>query len=136
VSAAAIELQKAVFEALSQDAALIAALGGARIFDHAPANVPFPYLTLGRVSAFDWSTDTEDGTELFVTVHAWSKARGKSEALQLVELARARLHEAELTMAGHELVNLRMERIDTDFIDDIDAHHARLSLRAVVEPAV
>ena len=51
----AVELQKAVFEALAGDAAL-AALIGTRIFDHAPANVAFPYVTFGRTSIYDWST--------------------------------------------------------------------------------
>jgi len=130
---AAIELQKAVFATLASSAALNGLLNGAKIFDHAPANVTFPYLTFGRVSVFDWSTDTSAGAEIFFTLHAWSKARGKSEALAVIAQARALLHEAELTLAGHRLVNLRAESAEAGFVDDIDVHHARLSFRAVVE---
>lgn len=130
---AAIELQKAVFARLAGDAALAALLGGPKIYDHAPAGVAFPYLTFGRISVFDWSVDEGAGAELFFSLHAWSKARGKSEALAIVERARALLHEAGLELDGYGLVNLRAERADTSFVDDIDTHHARLSFRAVVE---
>lgn len=130
---AAIELQKAVFETLAADAALAALLGGSKIFDHAPAGMAFPYLTFGRVSVFDWSTDTSQGVEVFFTLHAWSKARGKSEALAIIARARVLLHEAELTLVEHHLVTLRAESAEAGFIDDIDVHHARLGFRAAVE---
>ena len=102
----ALELQKAVFDALAGDAALTTALGGARIHDHAPANVAFPYVTFGRTSIYDWSTGTETGTEQLFTLHVWSKAKGKKEALELMELARARLEAGGLTLSGQSLVNL------------------------------
>ena len=84
----AAELQKAIFEALGANAALTA-LVGARIFDHAPANVAFPYITFGRTSVYDWSTGTESGAEQLFTLHVWSKAKGKKEVLEIMELARA-----------------------------------------------
>lgn len=129
----ATELQKAVFALLSGDAALAGLLGGAKIFDHAPAGVAFPYLTFGRVGVFDWSTDTSSGAEIFFTLHAWSKARGKSEALSIVARARTLLHEAQPALVTHRLVNLRAESAEAGFVDDIDVHHARLRFRAVVE---
>lgn len=129
----ATELQKAVFALLSGDAALTGLLGGAKIFDHAPAHVGFPYLTFARVSVFDWSADASAGVEIFFTLHAWSKARGKSEALAIIERARALLHEAELELDGHRLVNLRAESAEAGFVDDFDVQHARLRFRAVVE---
>src|SRR5690606_31296217 len=77
---AAADLQKALFAALAGDAALVSALGGAKVFDHAPAHVAFPYVTFGRTSVHDWSTDAERGAEHLVTLHVWSKARGRMEA--------------------------------------------------------
>ena len=62
-------------------------LVGTRIFDHAPANVAFPYITFGRTSVYDWSTGTESGTEQLFTLHVWSKAKGKKEVLEIMELA-------------------------------------------------
>ena len=104
----AAELQKAIFEALGANGAL-AAMIGARIFDHAPANAAFPYITFGRTSVYDWSTATESGAEQLFTLHAWSKGKGKKEALEIMELARQSLHDAPLELEGHSLVNLRLE---------------------------
>lgn len=133
--AAAIELQKAVFAALAGDAALVAALGGEpRIHDHAPASVPFPYLTFGRANVHDWSTATEDGSEHVFTIHAWSRAKGKAEAAALMALVRGLLHDADLALDGHALVNLRAETQEIRFDDDHGVHHGSVLFRAVTEP--
>lgn len=128
----AAELQRAIFAALSASGAL-AALVGPRIFDHAPANVAFPYITFGRTSFYDWSTGTESGTEQLFTLHVWSKGKGKKEALEIMELARLALHDAELDLEGHSLVNLRLEFSDARYDDRNEAHHGLLRFRAVVE---
>ncbi|TKT81229.1 DUF3168 domain-containing protein [Aquamicrobium sp. LC103] len=131
----AIELQKTIFAALSTDAALAEAMGGVRIFDHAPANVAFPYISFGHTSVYDWSTSTESGTEHLFTLHVWSKAKGKAEALKIMELARTRLHDTMLEMPGHALVNLRAEFEETRFDDDLSVYRGILRFRAVIEPA-
>ena len=128
----AAELQKAIFEALAANGAL-AAMVGTRVFDHAPANAAFPYITFGRTSVYDWSTGTESGTEQLFTLHVWSKAKGKKEALEIMEIARATLHDAALELEGHSLVNLRLEFSEARYDDRNEAHHGLLRFRAVVE---
>ena len=130
----AVELQKAVFEALAGDAAL-AALIGTNILDRAPANVAFPYITFGRTSIYDWSTGTESGTEQLFTLHIWSKAKGKKETLEIMELARARLDDAALGLDDHHLVNMRLEFAEARYDEDLSVHHGLLRFRAVTEPA-
>jgi hypothetical protein len=129
----AAELQKAIFEALSANAAL-AALVGERILDHAPANVSFPYITFGRSTVYDWSTGTEAGSEQLFTLHVWSKAKGKREVLAMIELARATLHDQPLELETHRLVNIRVEFSEARFDEDQSVHHGVLRLRAVTEP--
>lgn len=133
MTAPAAELQKAIFAALAGDAGLVAALGGPRIYDLAPANVPFPYMTFGRTSVYDWSTATESGTEQLFTLHVWSKARGKQETLEIMELARARLDGQALALDGHALVNMRNEFSEARFDEDLTVHHGLLRFRAVTE---
>src|SRR5690606_17131679 len=108
MTAASADLQKAMFETLAGDAALAALLGGARIFDHVPTDAAFPYVTFGRVSVFDWSTSTESGLEHLVTLHVWSKAKGKKEAFAILDAVRKVL-EAPLTLDSQHLVNFRFE---------------------------
>lgn len=135
MTSAALELQKAIFAALGGDDPLTTALGGGRIHDHAPANVAFPYLTFGRTSVFDWSTGTEDGNEHIFTVHVWSKAKGKAEALEIMDLVRSVLHDSGLAMEGHRLVNLRQEFEEARFNEDLAVYHGIMRFRAVTEPA-
>jgi hypothetical protein len=134
MTAPALELQKAIFAALTGDAAT-AALIGERVFDHAPADVPFPYVSFGRTSIYDWSTGTESGTEQLFTLHVWSKARGKAETLRVMERAQTVLDDAALSLDGHSLVNLRLEFSEVRYDDDISVYHGLLRFRAVTEPA-
>jgi hypothetical protein len=135
MTAPAAELQKAIFAALSGSAALVAALGGPHVFDHAPANAAFPYITFGRTSIYDWSTGTESGTEQLFTLHVWSKAKGKKEAIEIMDEARAALHDQALPLDGQALVNLRLEFSEVRFDDDLSVYHGLLRFRAVTEPA-
>lgn len=134
MGAPAVELQKAILDALGGVGALTALVGG-RILDHAPANVVFPYITFGRTSLYDWSTGTEIGTEQLFTVHVWSKAKGKKETLDIMDLVKARLHDGALTPAGHRLVNLRLEFAEARYDEDLAVYHGLLRFRAVTEPA-
>ena len=133
MTAAAADLQKALFSALIGDAALAAMLGGPKVFDNAPAHVAFPYVTFGRTSVYDWSTGTESGTEQLLTLHVWSKARGKKETLDVMECVRLALDRAPLALADHHLVNLRLEYSETRYDEEIDVHHGLLRFRAVTE---
>ena len=134
MTAPAAELQKAVFEALDGDAAIAAAVED-RIFDHAPANAAFPYVSFGRSSIYDWSTGTESGTEQLFTLHVWSKAKGKKEAHDIMERARAVLDDAALDLGAHHLVGIRLEFAEARYDEDLSVHHGLLRFRAVTEPA-
>ena len=134
MTAPAAELQKAVFEALGADAAVTALLGAGKIYDHAPANVAFPYITFGRTSIFDWSTGTESGTEQLFTLHVWSKTKGKKETLAIMEAAKTLLDDAALELDEHHLVNMRLEFAEERYDDDLSVHHGLLRFRAVTEP--
>ena len=102
-------LQQSVFAALGADTQLTALLGPGRIFDDVPQGTPLPYVTLGNVTAQDWSAGSEDGTEHIFTVHVWSGARGKKQAHEVLGAVRSALHDQPLAVAGHSLINLRHE---------------------------
>lgn len=133
MTAPAAELQKAIHGALADDAA-VGALIGDRIFDHVPATAPFPYVSFGATSIYDWSTATESGAEQLFTLHVWSKGRGRKEALAIMEVARACLEGANLALDGHSLVNLAPVFSEVRFDDEQSVHHGLLRYRAVTEP--
>lgn len=133
MTAAATELQKAVFATLSGDATLAGMLGGGKVYDHAPASVAFPYITFGRTSVFDWSTGTESGAEQLFTLHVWSKGQGKKEALEIMERARTLLDDAPLALDDHHLVSNRLEFSEVRYDDNLSVHHGLLRFRALTE---
>lgn len=129
---AARALQKAIWEALGTDAALTALIGAGKVFDRVPAHTPFPYVSFGRTSVADWGTDTEEGAEHLVTLHAWSKDKGRASVLAVLERVRARLLEG-VEPAGHHLVNLAFLSMEAAFEDEAGVEHGTLTLRAVTE---
>jgi len=133
MTAAAADLQRAIFSTLEADATLLGLIGGPKVYDRAPPNQPFPYLTFGRTSIYDWSTGTENGSEHLFTLHIWSKAKGKKETLEIMEVARTRLDGGALALDNHHLVNMRLEFAETRYDEDLSVHHGLLRYRAVIE---
>jgi Protein of unknown function (DUF3168) len=135
MAAPAAELQRAIFAVLGADAKLIAAIGGARIYELLPPkNVASPYVTFGRSSVYDWTTGSEKEEQQLFTLHVWSKAKGDAEALEIMELMRARLADTLLPLEGRQPVRLRLEFSEARYDDDLAIHHGLLRFRAVAEP--
>jgi len=133
MSSAGFALQKAIFEKLTSDAPTLAALGGPRVYDDAPARTEFPFVTFGQSSERDWSTGSDEGYEHLVTLHVWSRARGSREAEQVIAAARAALHDQDLTLSGHRLINLRHEFSEARRDSDGETFHGIARFRAVTE---
>ncbi|MBC7767540.1 MAG: DUF3168 domain-containing protein [Phycisphaerales bacterium] len=118
--------------ALLEDDA-VAALLGARVYDDPPADVVFPYLTLGRLESRPAEASEADAVEHAVTLHVWSRYGGRAEALDLVAAARAAVHNAALDVDGLRLVLLRVQFTDVFRSGDGRTTHGVLRLRAVTE---
>lgn len=133
---AALELQKAVYTALVGDAGLVLRLGADKIHDHAPPRIAFPYVTFGRAETSDRSTSTEDGEEHFLSLHVWSDAKGKREAMEIADLIRQQLHDKPLAVAGQALVLIRFTSLQARFDERAGVHQVSLSFHAVTEPDI
>ncbi len=131
---ASFALQKAIHAALTTNAALLALLGGPRVYDDVPRGAPFPYVTFAQSTERDWSTGSEEGGEHIVTLHVWSRAAGSKEAQEIIGAVRAALHDQALALTGHRLVNLRREFSEVRRDADGETTHGLVRLRAVTEP--
>jgi hypothetical protein len=134
MSTAAVALHAAIHDALVADSALATLLGGAKVYDEVPRQAAFPYVTLGECIITDCSTGTEPGLEHQLTLHAWSRHGGHSEAHEIAGALLAALDDAPLTLAGHHLVNLRFALADIRREADGRTYHALVRFRAVTEP--
>lgn len=135
MSSSSWSLQRAIYDTLVVDAAILGLLGTARIFDDVPQRSAFPYLTLGQSTVRDWSTGTEPGEEHLVTLHVWSRADGRRETHQLMTAVRDALHDQPLPLDGHRLVNLRHELSEARREPDGETYHGIVRFRAATEPA-
>ena len=135
MSGPARALQEAVFATLSADAALLALLGGAHVYDGAPRNAAAPYVHLGELTERDWSTATDAGVEISFAVVAWSREPGRAEALAIAERVRELLHDVDLEVDGFRLVNLRHVGTETARVEKPEGRRAVVRFRAVTEPA-
>jgi len=134
MSSAVWDLQQAVHATLAADAAVLALLGGARVYDDVPRGGAFPYVSLAAFTVRDWATGTEPGTEVTFTVHAWSRGAGHKGPHLVAEAVRGALHDQPLTLADHHLVNLRHESSETRRERDGDTYRVIARFRAVLEP--
>jgi hypothetical protein len=127
-----LALQKALHARLAGDAAL-AALVGARIYDNPPDDAGFPYLTLGENARRDWSTGESRGAEHFLSLHAFSRRGGRSEAKAVLAAVAGALDEAALTLEGHALINLQWQDSETRREADGRSWRGTIRFRAVTE---
>ncbi len=89
---------------------------------------------LGELTARDWSTATEEGTEITFAVVAWSRAEGRSEGLAIADRVVALLHDAALVLSGYRLVNLRHVATETARVEKPEGRRTVARFRAAVEP--
>ena len=135
MSSASRALQASIYDVLGNDAGVLAAIGGARIYDHVPRGVAYPYMTFGRSTVRDWSTGGEEGDEHVITLHVWSLAAGRSQVHEIIGAVRAALHDRDLPLVGHRLINLRHETSEARREPDSERFHGIVRLRAVTEPS-
>lgn len=132
-------LQVAVFEQLSNDAALTG-LVGSEIHD-APlplpvANVPEVHVTIGEERVRDGSTKTSSGAVHDFTVTVHSKTQGFVKAKAAAAAVCDALIDAPLTLSRGVLINLRFLFARADRGPASAPRRVALRFRAVLEDTV
>ena len=128
------DLQTAVWSALTGDSALTTALGGPHVFDDVPQSTDFPFVTIGEIRTNDWSTQTAKGHEHFLTIHSWSRAKGRKEVQAIMTILDGLLDGAALVLKDHALVNFSLVFWDARRDRDGETYHGLMRFRAVTEP--
>ena len=131
---AASALQKAIYAALSGDAALVALTGGNAVTDRRLAAPTVPLVVIAGIDSTDHSTATEPGEEHVVTLDIWSDAAGNRQAQAIAAAVRAALHDAALVLDAHRLVLLLHRDTRLSREGRTRFHRAQMRFRAVTEP--
>lgn len=144
MSAPVNELMAALQAAVMADAALVAWIGADGFSDRRLRATRFPALTIGAVEARDFSTGTETGFEIVLTLEAWSE-RGRREAEEVAEgvrrvaqglppaLAPAQAPALAPALASLRLVNMVHRRTVSRREAKTGLFVAEVTMRAVVE---
>lgn len=134
MSDASLVLQGAVVTLL-KNAAAVAALVGARVYDTVPANPTFPYITVGDDQVLPDLAEQYDGADVIMTINGWSHAVGYPEIKQIGAAINAAMTDAVLTLTGFRLVEIIPEQIQ--YLRDPDGltRHGVFVFRARTEPS-
>lgn len=98
-------LARALHDALRIDAGIMAQLGSpARLYDHAPEDPVFPYLTYGAMRREDQGGDGSALLAHTINLHVWSRYGGRAEILDAVHALEAVFERRDIEVAGFDLV--------------------------------
>lgn len=135
-------LQKAVYERLSAYTGLTDLLAAdpafadtPAVYDHVPQEAAYPYVVIGDDYPLEWDTDTTTGTDTEMTIHVWSRFRGRKETKQIQDAIYAALHRHELVVDGAHTVSIEFEDARSFVEDDGLTRHGVISVRALLENA-
>lgn len=104
-------LQEALYARLTGFAPLTALVQG--VHDHVPQGAAFPYVQVGEIDSAEWDTDTSLGSDDTVTIHVWSRYRGRLQTHQIQDAIYSALHRHALTVDGAQVVTVEFEFADS-----------------------
>ena len=134
-------LAKAVHAVLRDDPAVRFGLGGSgetppRLYDAAPEDPVFPYLTYGVLRSTDIGADDTPLASHQMTLHLWSRYTGRAEVLGLLSQVTHALQADVLTGAEEDLSIRSAVAIYSDVLRAPDGRtqHGLLRMSFVTQP--
>lgn len=124
-------LQERIYSTLNGDSNLTSTQGAA-VYDEVPENSSFPYVQIGGETAIDYGTKDVNGSEVTINLDVWSQYKGSKEVKNLMDRIHTLLHDSDLNVTGHNLVNLRFEFGDVLRDPDGITRHGVMRFRAVM----
>jgi hypothetical protein len=124
-------VQTGVFAALNADTTLTGIVTG--IFDDAPENQLLPYVTIGEATEQPFRMMGRDGSEIVLTVHAWSQSTGMKEVQTLIQRTVQVLDSIPLAITGKRLVYCNYEHGETMRDPDGITWHAFARFRCITQ---
>lgn len=128
------ELQQAIYDALTGNAELMAALPGG-VHDHVGEGTDYPYAVIDEFISSNADTKDDNGFDTVVHIHSWSRYRGKDELRAVMGKIYAALHHAELPMPNYHVVYCDFDGADDFREEDGITRHGVQRFRVFAEEA-
>lgn len=122
-------LQQAVFDQLSNYPDM------PTVYDDVPVDAAFPYVVIGEDTHIPFDTDDSLGSESTVTLHVWSRYRGKKEAKEIQALIYDAMTRHPLVLDAHDLITIEFEYSEVVLDPDGITRHGVQRFRAITEQA-
>lgn len=123
------EAQKAVFQRLQTDEALMSAING--IHDYVPDETNFPYIVFGRSYSEPYKTKTSIGERIELQIEIWSATKGKEETINIIKLMEVALTE-ELTVEDAFLISQEVKSREV-LEEAIDLFHGTIVFEILLD---
>lgn len=128
-------VQEAVRDKLLADDSLKGILSD-RVYDDVPDMPTFPYVVIGDDTSVPWDTKTSTGHELTLTIHVWSRWRGRKETKTIQDHIYKALHRSSLAVTGFATVLIENEFQQTMLDPDGATRHGVQRFRMIVQNAM
>lgn len=126
-----------VHMALAAHEGVRAMLGNpARLYDNAPEDPIYPYLTYGAARCEDIGGDEGALTAHVLTLHIWSRYGGRAQSLSLMNEVRRAIEQDDLSFEGCHLVSATVIYSDIFRNSDGRTLHAILRVSLRLEPEI
>lgn len=126
----ALALQTKLFTLLNGDAALKNKVTG--VFDNVPDTQKYPFVVIGDTVLEDFGTKNSDGFQGDVTVHVYSQAAGRREALAIQGRVYELLHNVDLGLEGFSTITCRCTLNEVLKDPDNRTHHGVQKYRLIL----
>jgi hypothetical protein len=129
---ASISVQTAIYSALTGDATLTGKVTG--VYDSVPDETSFPYVAIGDDTVRDFSTNTFSGEEMTLTIHIWSRDRGRKNTKSIMADIYRVLHKANLSLTnGASLIHVLFEFAEIVLDPDGTTYHGIQRFRMLLQ---
>lgn len=89
------ELYRDIYARLTGDGALVALLGGERVFDYMPdEKTPGPYIVIGDTFDTEGRVMSDEERRVEVRLHIWSSYRGRAQVIEIEQAVEAAMESA------------------------------------------
>lgn len=125
-------LQKAIYDALTADSALMALVTG--LYDRVPEGTAMPYVLFSQATAKDASNATDPAEEIRLELRVYSRSGGRKQALDVLERIHTVLHfQAPALSGGGWIVWMRVEHARVEMLRDGMTWQGTAAVVALVE---
>lgn len=103
------------------------------VYDDVPQGALFPYVTIGDDTLIEWDQDACLGAEATITLHVWSRERGRKQAKTIQGALYDALHRYALPVDGSHTVDCLWEMSESFLDPDGHTRHGVSRFRIILQ---